>query len=129
MTESEVTEAINKWIKSLNQKDFDTFYEIENESFGYGWRGGTFRDTPTDKEQKKHNLMGFLNSVQLYQCRFEPSKIEVIGDTALVCGNYIEDITNQDDSIIQNNVRTSMTWIKRQGKWKLMQYHRDTQFT
>lgn len=129
MTESEVQKAITKWTESLINNDFDTFHEIEKESMGYGWRGSSFRDQPLDYEKKKQGLMTWRNSMKRYEARFKPEKIRVIGDTALICGNFHEDITNQDDSVIQNNVRTSMTWMKRQGKWKLMLYHRDTQFT
>ena len=129
MTESDVIEAINKWTESLNQKAFDTFYEIEKESIGYGWRGPSFRDKPVDREKKKTSNNGLANRMKRYQARFEPAKISIIGDTALVCGNYLEDITHQDDSTVHNNVRTSMTWMKHDGKWRLMLYHRDTQFT
>ena len=129
MTESEIITALNRWTESLNNKDFNTFYEIEKESMGYGWRGSTFRDQPLDREKKKAAIMGFLDSMKKYICRFEPEKINVIDNTALVCGSYIEDVTKQDNSREHNNVRTSMTWMKRKGQWMMMLYHRDTQFT
>jgi ketosteroid isomerase-like protein len=125
----QVMEAINKWTDSLNQKDFDTFYEIEKESFGYGWRGSGFRDQPIDREKKKQGIMSWLNSMQKYHCYFQPEKIEVIDDTALMCGNFLEEVTEKYGSKKSNKVRTSMAWIKSDGEWKLALYHRDTQFT
>ena len=129
MSEEEILNAINKWTRSINQKDFETYYEIEKESFGYGWRGGSFRDKPSDKEGRKQGFMNFLNSMQRYQGRFDPVKIRLFENVALVCGNYIEEITERDGASKCNIVRTSMAWIKSGDVWKLAQYHRDTQFT
>lgn len=125
----QVMEAINKWTNSLNQKDFDTFYEIEKESFGYGWRGSGFRDQPKDRGRKIQAISNWQSSMQLYTCGFEPEKVKIVGDTAFVCGIFLEDITEKDGSRKNNKVRTSMAWIKSDGEWKLALYHRDTQFT
>jgi ketosteroid isomerase-like protein len=125
----QLMEAIGRWTDSLNRKDFDVFYEIEKESFGYGWRGSGFRDQPIDREMKIRNISNWRSSIKGYTCVFEPEKVRIVGDTALVCGVFHEEITEKDGSKGNNNVRTSMAWLKTDGQWRLALYHRDTQFT
>jgi ketosteroid isomerase-like protein len=125
----ELLKAMNKWVTSINDKDIDAAYEIWKESIGFGWRNPNFRDRSQTTEDKFKRGMGNLYaSITDFHGSYENKGVRIIGDTGLLGGIYTEKITGLDGSVRVVKVRHSSTWMKLDGEWKLVMFHRDTQF-
>ena len=58
----------------------------------------------------------------------EDAVFRVVGDVGLVLGSFKEKFKPKGGELQTIEVRTSMTFIRVDDKWKLAIYHRDTQF-
>jgi ketosteroid isomerase-like protein len=55
--------------------------------------------------------------------------VYVVGDTGLVMGKAIEKAKPKLGEMKSYDVRYSYTFIRSEGKWKMVLYHRDVQFS
>ncbi len=121
--------AMNKWTTVFSDNDVDEAYEVVKPSIGFGWRGSNFIDrSKTTKDVFKRGMEKWLTSINDWHLSYENLGVRIIGDTGLLCGILTEKITELDGSVRVVKVRYSSTWIKLDGKWKLVMFHRDSQF-
>jgi ketosteroid isomerase-like protein len=103
------------------------YTSFESDSFGYGYRSSGFRDVRTREEYKK-SMERFFASMKDYSASMDNEDVRIIGDVGFTCGNYTEKITEKDDTVRYVKARGTSTWMKINGKWKLLLYHRDAQY-
>ena len=117
-------------VKSENWKEatdeFIKISEIEKEAIGYGYRTPNIRMQPTP--EWKQMLSTFFSSMKEYRLTNEEYHVRIIGDTGLVWGWFTERIEEHDGSVRTVRVRISSTWVKNGEDWKLVMYHRDSQY-
>ena len=122
--EKELRETLDSYRKAVNEGDLDTITEIEGEAIGYGCR------TPAPRLlfNKKLNKW-FFDSMEIFEWipKDDPI-IRVVGDVGMVLGTFIEKTKPKGSELQSTEVRSSMAFIRVEGKWKLALYHRDIQF-
>jgi ketosteroid isomerase-like protein len=125
----ELLNAMNKWITAFEDKDGDAAYKVEKEVIGFGWRTPNFRDRSQVTEAGfKRAIKNINDSIKGWTGSYENLGMRIIGYTGLLCGILTEKITELDGSVSTIRVRYSSTWMKLDGKWKLVMGHRDAQF-
>jgi hypothetical protein len=126
--EKELMATIERMLISGKENDLDTVYEISGDAIGYGYRSKAPRTH--DEKQFRAGYQMFLDSVEFYE--IIPSEdffIRIFGNVGVILGGFTEKFKPKGGELQTIEVRTSMTFAKIDGKWKQVQYHRDTQFS
>ena len=126
ISEQELLNEYHRWSEAWNNQDVDTIFEIQGESVGYGYRTQEIRINPNPDAIKltrewfstMKSIIGEDNEVN----------VRVIADTGLVWGTFIEHIVEHDGTSRDVFVRSTLTWMKKEGIWKLVMFHRDNLF-
>ena len=126
ISEQELVNEYHRWSEAWNNQDVDTILEIQGESVGYGYRTNEIRINPNPDAKKltrewfstMKSIIGEDNEVN----------VRVIADTGLVWGSFVEHIVEHDGTSRDVFVRSTLTWVKKEGVWKLVMFHRDNLF-
>jgi hypothetical protein len=126
--EKELRATIEKLLKANKENDLDTKFEIQGDAIGYGYRSKAPR-IPNEKLFRAGNKM-FWNSMETFEVipNYEDTVIRIFGNVGVILGSFTEKFKPKGGELQTIEVRTSMTFAKIDGKWKQVQYHRDTQF-
>ena len=126
--EIELRATIETLLKAGKEHDLDTIIEITGGAIGYGYRSKTLR-TPDEKLLRAGHKM-FWDSIESYEIipNEEDVIYRIVGNVGFVLGTFIEKIKPKGGELQTIEVRTSMTLLRVDGKWKNVLYHRDTQF-
>jgi ketosteroid isomerase-like protein len=127
--EKELRATVKSYYHAWNGRDLDTYFEISADAIGFGrWTA-----PPRDKMPKKTQVNVseyFLKIMEISEYVMEEEPIVyVVGDTGLVLGKIIEKAKPKNGELKSYDVRYSLTFIRSEGKWKLVLYHRDVQFS
>jgi hypothetical protein len=125
--EKELIATIERMITAGIENDLDTFVEISGDAIGYGYRSEAPRTH--DEKQFRAGHQMFLDSVESYEIiPSEDFVIRIFGNVGVILSSFTEKFKPKGGELQTIEVRTSMTFAKIDGKWKQVQYHRDTQF-
>ena len=101
--------------------------EIEAEAIGFSSSG---RMTPMDHATMDINRA--IVRMKRYQARFEVFefsetwvKVKVIGNTGIACGHFTIKKKTIGGPLETIQGRESLTYLKKDGQWKMVLYHRD----
>ena len=122
--EKELRATLKRLVKAWNEHDLDTITKIIGDSMGYGYR------TPAPRliYNRKRNKW-FYDSMEIFETIPKDNPIiRVVGNVGIVIGILIEKFKPKGGELQTIEVRFSMTFIRVDGKWKRVLYHRDTQF-
>lgn len=126
--EKELLATVEQFFNNWTKPDIDKQVELEGNAIGYGYRGP--RQRIFTHERLKMRRPGFYARMETYEAIFnkENAVVRVVGDVGLVLTNFTEKFKPKDGELQTVEVRTSMTFIRVEGKWKLALFHRDNQF-
>jgi hypothetical protein len=126
--EKELRATLARSIKAFQEHDLDTMYEISGDAIGYGYRTKAPR-IPNEKLFRAGNKM-FWDSMESFEVipNYEDVVVRIYGNVGVILGTFTEKFKPKGGELQTIEVRTSMTFAKIDGKWKEIQYHRDTQF-
>jgi ketosteroid isomerase-like protein len=126
--EKELMATIATWQKAGKENDFDTLWEIQGDAIGYGYRTEAPR-IPDEKSFRAGQKMA-EEAFESFEMVYNPEDFvfRFIGNVCVILGSFTEKFTPKGGEPQTMEVRTSMTFVKVDGKWKLAQYHRDNQF-
>ena len=127
--EKELRATIARLLKASKEQDLDTKFEIQGDAIGYGYRTKAPR-IPNEKLFRAGNKM-FRDSMESFEVipNYEDVVIRIIGNVGVILGTFTEKFKPKGGELQTIEVRYSMTYAKIDGKWKQVQYHRDTQFS
>ena len=123
----ELIEALNKWAEAWNTRNIDSVIEITGDAVGYG------RRTVEPRDKRKEDVMRdiyekWLDMMEVEELILKKDPIVyVVGDTGLVLTAYVERSKPKGGEMKIFNVRCSFTFVRSEGKWKMVLYHRDMQ--
>ena len=123
----ELVKVFRAYAEAVNTKDIETCYKYESDSFGYGYRSPEYREVRNKSDYVKA-MENFYASMKDYEFRINNQHVKTFNDVGFVSGEYTERIVEKDDTVRHVNGRGTSTWMKIDGNWKLLLYHRDTQF-
>ena len=127
--EKELRTTLKQFFKAWNEPDIDMQVEIEGDAIGYGYRGSRQRVFVNEKILKIRRIR-FYDRMETFEAVFneEDAVFRVVGDVGLVLGSFKEKFKPKGGELQTIEVRTSMSFIRVDGKWKLALFHRDIQF-
>jgi hypothetical protein len=126
--EKELRATVERLVKAGRERDLDTKFEIQGDAIGYGYRSKAPR-RPNEKLLRIGSKM-FWNSMETFEAipNEESVVYHIVGNVGVVLGTFTEKFKPKGGELQTIEVRFSMTFAKIDGKWKQVQYHRDTQF-
>ncbi|NIS72177.1 MAG: DUF4440 domain-containing protein [Proteobacteria bacterium] len=111
-----------RYMNAWNTRDLDTLLEIEDAS-GFG-HSSAFPRPLMDKEQLRKLYTWYFETMDLILIRIYKDEHRVIGNTGLVWGHYSQATKQKNGPVRTVYVRHASTYVKSEGKWKLVLYHR-----
>jgi len=111
-----------RYANAWNTRDLDTILEIEDASgFGYST---AFPRPLIDKEQLRKAYARYFEMMELIRVTTYKDEYRVIGNTGLVWGLYSQTTKQKNGPLRTVYLRHASTYVKSEGKWKLVLYHR-----
>jgi hypothetical protein len=125
----ELRATIARLLKANREHDLDTKFEIQGDAIGYGYRSKAPR-IPNEKSFGEGNkrFWDYMETFEIIPSE-EDTVVRIVGNVGVILGTFIEKFKPKSGKLQTIEVRYSMTFAKIDGKWKQVQYHRDTQFS
>jgi ketosteroid isomerase-like protein len=127
--EKELISTVKEHFNAWNERDWDTYLKNGEDAIGFGrWSA-----PPRDKYPKAAKIFAskyFLNLMEISEYVMEEEPIVyVVGDTGIVLGKIVEKAQPKNGELKSYDVRYSFTFVRSEGEWKRILYHRDVQFS
>ena len=125
--EKELRATVERLLNAWNEQDLDTASGIQGDAIGYGYRTRPPR-LWNEKTSRAANKW-FFASMEIFETNLKDDLIvRVEGNIGLALGSFIEKFKPKGGELQTIEGRISMTFKREDGKWKMVLYHRDTQF-
>jgi ketosteroid isomerase-like protein len=113
-----------RYRKAWEARDIDTIVEIEGgTSAGFGYTTAFPRPLLT-KEAFRQAIEGYFNIMEFIRVTPHTAEFRVLGDTGLVWGHYAQTTKQKSGFTRTVYLRFAHTYMKIDGKWRLVLYHR-----
>ena len=118
--------AVERYTSSYNYWDVDTIVDIEAEAIGLNSYSKYLVDNKTiDKQRTKKALKESLSQYEYYDVHMLTLQADVFGNTGVASGSVNISRKHREYPIVSAKTRWSSTWIKKDGEWKLIFFHRE----
>jgi ketosteroid isomerase-like protein len=127
--EKELIAVVKEHFNAWNERDWDTYFRNGEDAIGFGrWSA-----VPRNKFPKTAKIFAskyFLNLMEISEYVMEEEHIlYVMGNTGIVLGNIVEKAKPKNGELKEWDVRYTFTFVRSEGEWKRILYHRDVQFS
>ena len=119
--------ALERYTNACTNLDAEALAEIEAEAIGFGSSGRMHpRDHATmDKERRIAGLKRYRSKFEVYESTLTYDIVKVVDNTGIACGHYIDKMKPIGGELETIQARQSVTYLKKNGQWKMILYHRD----
>jgi ketosteroid isomerase-like protein len=126
--EKELKATITRLLKAWNDHDLDVASEIQGDAIGYGYR--TKPPRLWNAKTSRAANQWFFASMEIFETSLKDDLVvRVNGNVGLALGSFIERFKQKGGELQTIEGRISTTFLRIDGKWKMVLYHRDTQFS
>ncbi len=117
-------DTYQKWIKAWNDRDAKTVAEISWQNYGFGRDVPFLRNGAKDLESYEEGILRYMESMAKIEYSVYFTNFKIIDSVGLIDGYYAQ-TTQQINSLIRTVYgRQSLVFLKVDGSWKLIHYHR-----
>ena len=121
---TDLSAAVQRYNDSLVHWDADIIADIEAEAFGFtSMISYLTQNRIMDRELWKQQLRELVSQYEYYDLEIVTSQLNVIGTTGIACGKYKVSRKHKEYPWVSAKKRWSSTWVKSNGRWKLVFYH------
>jgi len=118
--------ALERYTNACTNLDAEAMAEIEAEAIGFGSGRMKPRDHATmDKERRIAVLKRYRAKFEVFEWITTYDIVKVVGNTGIACGRTIDKMKPIGGELEMNQGRQSVTYLKKNGQWKMILYHRD----
>ena len=119
--------ALEKYTIACTNLDAEAMAEIESEAIGFSSGGRMHpRDHATMyKERRIAGLKIYRSKFEVYESTITYDIVKVVDNTGIACGYFIDKMKPIGGELETIQGRQSVTYLKKNGQWKLILYHRD----
>ena len=118
--------AVETYNKSYVQGDIDKRVEIEAGSVGLADYNKNLQNyKTTDKSLRIKGIKRSLSQYEYYNVNFVTLQTNVIGNTGIASGSFNIKRKHKEYPEVTAKRRWSSTWLKTNGQWKLIFFHRE----
>ena len=119
--------ALERYTNACKNLDAEAMAEIEAEAIGFSSSGRMHpRDHATmDKERRIAELKRYRSKFEVFEWITTYDIVKVVGNTGIACGRTIDKMKPIGGELETIQGRLSVTYLKKNGQWKLILYHRD----
>jgi ketosteroid isomerase-like protein len=126
--EKEFKATVESYFKAWNERELDTINEMYGDTVGFGYRNAAPRIYSKEFMQAANKWI--FDSYEVFETIPKDDYIvRVVGNVGLVLGNFVEKFKPKEGELESIEFRSSMTFIRVEGKWQMVLYHRDVQFS
>jgi len=120
--------AVERHMNAWNTSDIDMIAEFESDWKGFGYRTFPVRNFgKMTKDQYYQHRHGFSDVIKNFEATFQTEYSEVIGNVGVIGGFLTEKFTTNSGRQVEVKIRSTSTYLKSDGKWRLIQRHQDIQ--
>ena len=116
-------ETHDKYLKAWSDADVETIVEIATGSVGFGHSTAFPRPIRIENEFR-NNVIEYYKMMEKFQINTINTNHLVRGNTGLAWGHYSQTTKQKDGPTHTVYLRFAHTFVKENGKWKLVMYHR-----
>ena len=109
-------------LTAFSHGDVDAILDIEGGAQGFG-HSSPFRPVRA-VERQRLILSRWFAQWDDFKIRIEDATYRVVGGVGLVTGTLVRNEDPKQGATVERRIRYSATYIRRDGKWKMVQYHR-----
>jgi len=118
--------AVERYTSSYNHWDVDTLVDIEAEAIGLDSYSKYLVNNKTiEKQRTKKGMKEILSQYEYYNVQMLTLQADVFGNTGVASGSVNISRKHKEYPIVSAKIRWSSTWIKKDGEWKLIFFHRE----
>ena len=118
----ELKTAVEKWYQAYNSMDADTIIQMTHPDIIVCEALAPFPFPHSSLEEDKDSLKSWFSSLDSLNFRVFNPQYKVVGDTGIMwC--YLGRRTVRKGIISDLYVRQTMTFVKSDGKWRVLMYH------
>ena len=119
--------ALERYTNACKNLDAEAMFEIESEAMGLSQSGRMKpRDHGTiDKDRRIAGLKRYRAKFEFFESITTYDKVKVVGNTGIACGHFTDKMKPIGGDLETIQGRQSVTYIKKDGYWKMVLYHRD----
>jgi ketosteroid isomerase-like protein len=119
-------EAVERYNNSVAKWDLDNRGDLEAEAVGLeSMHRNLTNNKIRNKELWKKAIQGWLSQYEYYDIDMVTLHTDVIGNIGIASGKLNIKRKHKENPEISFNKRWSSTWLKTNGQWKLIFYHRE----
>ena len=119
-------EAVERYNNSVAKWDLDKRGDLEAEAVGLEFMQPNLTNNKIrNKELWKKATQGWLSQYEYYDIDMVTLHTDVIGNIGIASGNCNIKKKHKENPEFSVNKRWSSTWLKTNGQWKLIFYHRE----
>ena len=119
-------EAVERYNNSVAKWDLDKRGDFEAEAVGLEFMHRNLTNSKIrNKEVWKKTAQGWLSQYEYYDIDMVTLHTDVIGNVGIASGNFNIKRKHKENPEFSVNKRWSSTWLKTNGQWKLIFYHRE----
>jgi len=123
---SEFKAAVEKYNESRIHWDMEELTNIEAESIGLSDFHSHVQNHKTIAPELRCKILKrVLSQYEYYEINIVTLQTEVIDNTGIASGNFVVTRKHKEFPEVSARKRWSSTWVKRDGQWKLIFYHRE----
>jgi ketosteroid isomerase-like protein len=113
--EADLLKLEREWLDAYMKRDIAALERIEADDFNITYSNGESRTKAEELAHLKSNSDG----AGTFKLNTEDTKVRLFGDTAVLTGILIQQLTNNGKEM---NVRARYTdvWVKRNGRWQVV---------
>ncbi|MFC1693805.1 YybH family protein [Candidatus Latescibacterota bacterium] len=112
-----------KYLKAWSDRDIDTIVEIGTGAVGFG-HSTAFPRPIRIRDTFRKQVQQFYDMMEIFTIKILTENYHVVGDTGLAWGHYACTTKQKDGPQRTIYLRYAHTFAKRDGKWRLVMYHR-----
>ena len=129
LTDEDVANHARKLWDAWQSNDPDRILDVYTGGLGFGYRTREARDTYGDKASYKKVNDGWWAMVEqtmdYYIFKLDELHTRSFGDFGMAWGFYHEKFKVKGKDAVEFRGRFSQTFVRDQGEWKMLFYHRD----
>ncbi len=112
-----------KYLEAWSESDIKTIIDIGTGAVGFG-HSTAFPRPIRIEDEFGNNVKNFFEMMEVFQIKLITTQHLVVGNTGLVWGHYAQTTKQKDGPLRTLYLRFTHTFVKTEGKWKLVLYHR-----
>lgn len=115
-----------RWVEAWTSLDAKTVTQISWGTYGFGRDVPFVRSGTPDSDRYQAGIQRYMDSMEVLDYEVSHSSFRIVDGIGLIDGFYSQTTKQKDGPLRTVYGRQSLVFSKRNGKWKMIHYHRSS---